>query len=126
MIMSFLKDRCQFTHNSPVLHNKPVGCYQGSVFSSLLFLIYTLDIIYVSHSKPHDNNLNYNRCNNPNIMGYVDDSYGVIVEPEAVIWNKIHSYILSINKYYTDNRLINNVSKSKLMFISNNNKLKET
>ena len=115
MIMSFLNNRYQFTqintHDSPTLLNKPVGCYQGSVFSSLLFLIYTLDIIYVSHNKPHNNHLHYNQCNNPNIMGYVDDSYGVITEPESVIWNRVKSYISSINKYYIDNRLINNISK---------------
>ena len=53
MIMNFLKNRSQFTqvntHNSPTILNKPIGCYQVSVFSSTLFVILTLDIVYLSH-----------------------------------------------------------------------------
>ena len=128
MIMNFFNNRAQFTqvntHNSPIIQNKPIGCYQGSVFSSLLFLIYTLDIIFVSHNIPHKNHYNYNKCNNPNIQGYVDDSFGIIVYSEVKIWKTVQNYILAINKYYSNNKLINNVSKSKIMFISNNKNIK--
>ena len=125
----FLKNRSQFTqvntHNSPTILNKPIGCYQGSVFSSLLFLIFTLDIVYLSHKNIHNSHYSYNKCTNPNIHAYVDDAYGIIVDSEYKLWNSVKSYITLINKYYSDNKLINNSSKSKIMFISNNNKLKK-
>ena len=129
MIMNFLSKRSQYTqvnsHNSPIIQNKPIGCYQGSVFSSLLFLIYTLDIVFVNHNISHKNHINYNRCNNPNIQSYVDDSFGIIVDTDINILRSINKYIININNYYTNNKLLNNVSKSNIMFITKNNNLKK-
>ena len=130
MIMNFLSKRSQYTqvnsHNSPIIQNKPIGCYQGSVFSSLLFLIYTLDIVFVNHNISHKNHINYNRCNNSNIQSYVDDSFGIIVDTyNKNILRSINNYIININNYQTNNKLLNHISKSNIMFITNNNNLKK-
>ena len=56
---------------------------------------------------------------------YVDNAYASIAGNENMIWNNINKYIQTLNKYYINNKLINNLEKTKIMIITNSQTIKE-
>ena len=88
------------TQKSTTIDNLNVGVFQGSVMSSLLYLIYSMDITSITHEKKHSDNYKENNCNSPKIESYVDDTYGIITENKWNIWQNINKYINKINNYY--------------------------
>ena len=128
MIMNLLTNRTTYTevntNLSTITNNENIGVYQGSVMASTLYLIYTLDIEQIAHTNNHRNNTDYNKCKGDHIEAYVDDAYGIIISNDYTLWKNIERYIQRINEYYTANKLINNVSKTNIMIITKNHKLK--
>ena len=104
MIMDFVTNRSQYTQintqNSQIKKCRNIGVFQGSNFALLLYLIYSLDINYTSHTLNHIRNTHENSCQQTKIEGYVDDTYGTLQGTENNIWHKIKSYITKINNYY--------------------------
>ena len=94
--------------------------------ASLLYLIYSLDINYTSHTINHIRNVHENSCRQTKIEGYVDDMYGTLQGTVHNIWDNIKSYVTKINNYYKNNYLINNIEKTQIMLITANQALKET
>ena len=74
--------------------------------------------------KTHKDNFNEFKCKNVKIESYVGDAYGVVITEKNKIWQKTSEYITKINKYYINNKLINNVGKTNVMIISNDEALK--
>ena len=129
-IQSFLKNRKQFVqinaNSSDILITGEVGTVQGSVMSGLLYAIYILDMNSLSHKKRHKNHSSYNICPNPNINTFVDDCFATIeTNDKNEIWNKIINFIKSMNQYYTNNSLMNNIKKTKILIITENKEIKE-
>ena len=98
-----------------------IGVFQGSTFSCLLYLIYTIDIHGTTHKFKHTSNLNIHKCNSPTIEAYIDDAFSIIKGTKDDIWIKIKKYTVQINEYYTNNGLINNIDKTNDMLISKDN-----
>ena len=97
MIMSYLTNRKQFTeinaHESQIKDCINIGVYQGSTLSCLLYIIYSLDIGYVTHNNKHSNNINEYRCGEPKLEIYIDDVYATISGEINTIWINIEKYI---------------------------------
>ena len=127
MIMGYLTNRKIYTeintNVSKTIKSKNIGVCQGSTLSGLLYLIYTLDITATNHIKNHKNNLSEKQCTRAKSAAYVDDVYGVVVAEEEQIWNSAKNYINSLNNYFKNNKLINNIKKTKIMIISKNKKI---
>lgn len=70
--------------------------FQGSTFSGLMFLIYTLDICNTTHNKQHMNNIS-EKCTNK-LSNNVDDIFAVIMSSKDKLLNDINEYIIKINK----------------------------
>ena len=123
MIMNYLENRKQYvqlnTNRSQILLTGDKSVSQGSVASGLLYLIYTLDIPHQSHKLKHSNHREYSSCKNTLMNTYVDDCYSVLTTKKNNIWKKIKNYIITMNNYYTNNRLQMNVKKTNVMVISN-------
>ena len=125
MIIDYLTDRSIYTeintNTSTINKSKNIGVCQGSTLSGLLYLIFTLDICSTNHSKKHENNISEKNCSKPKSSAYVDDIYGIIIANEDQIWKESLKYINNLNKYFKNNKLINNITKTKIMIISRNN-----
>ena len=93
--------------------------------SCLLYLIYSLDISNVTHINTHKHNINEYRCGAPKIEIYIDDAYATISSNPNNIWKEIENYIKKMNQYYTNNLLINNLDKTKIMLITNSKDAKD-
>ena len=93
LIIDYLNDRSQYTEintNKSELTKCPNhGVYQGSIFSGLMYLIYTLDINSISHNKPHINNVSEFKCSKPKTTNFVDDIFGIIISDEKDLWKDI-------------------------------------
>ena len=122
----FLSERNNILLNSSdILLTGEVGTVQGSVMSGLLYAIYTLDMNSISHTKRHNNHSSYNNCPNPNINTFVDDCYGTLeTDDQNEIWDKIIMFITNMNQYYTNNALMNNIKKTKVLLITDDQDIK--
>ena len=56
--------------------------FQGSIWSGLLYIIYTLDIHQITHEIKHENNISEFECKETKIKAFVDDTYGIIKSNE--------------------------------------------
>ena len=128
MIMSYLHDRKQVVtvngNTSQTLLTGPVSVCQGSVLSSLLWIIYTLDLHNQPHRVKHNNHLEYSRCNRTNMCVYIDDSYSIVRETGKGLWEDVRSQIKLMENYFNSNELFVNVKKTVVMLITNSRELK--
>ena len=90
--------------------------YQGvpgfNLFRFNVPYIYSRCSKYNPYQK-HINNFSEYKCSKPKISNYVDDIFCVLRSNKNELWKDIESYIKKMNKYLNDNKLINNVSKTK-------------
>ena len=78
------------------------------------------------HKKAHINNTSYNKCKKTSISTFVDDCFSILeVKDKETLWNEIRKTIQIMNTYYTNNRLKNNVKKTKILIISNDEEIKK-
>ena len=54
---------------------------------------------------------------------YIDDAFRIIEDQDHKLWNRITKHIKTINNYYNNNRLLNNIEKTKVMLITKDKKL---
>ena len=92
--------------------------------SGLLSLVFTLDMTNVTHVKQHNNHHEDTYCKKTTTLGYNDDGYGIIYAHENNLWEKIKQFTIQMNSYFCNNKLKNNVTKTKIMLITNDKDLK--
>ena len=63
-------------------------------------------------------------CSQPKMEIYVNDAYSSVSGQDNTIWKNVSQYVHKLNEYYINNKLINNLQKTKIMLISNNEKTK--
>ena len=78
-----------------------VGVPQGSILGPLLFILYINDI----HMALHNLNINFN------LILFADDTSVSISEP----CNSLNLVILNLHEWFTNNRLILNIDKTKVL-----------
>ena len=66
-----------------------------------------------------------NKCNRDKIETYVDDTFGIVSTKPQNMWTKIREYVRNVENYYTNNQLINNISKTTVMIISKDNSIEK-
>ena len=124
LMQSYLNNRQQSVHlegyTSPPLHTGPVSVIQGSSMSSLLFIIYTLDLPYIFY----DDKLSIQQeeaSTRPKSILYIDDNV-IHITPfqtynlqQAVDWT-----ISKVHNYMNANKLKLNKDKTKIMVLSKN------
>ena len=128
-LMSYLKNRKQYVrlngNNSDTLLTGDVSVGQGSVISGILYGILVLDQNCQLHRIRHSSNTEYYRCEQPHIETFVDDCFGLLhADTNQELIDKIIYFITSLNSYYTNNELKNNIKKSSIMFITDDPYLK--
>ena len=79
IIQDYLSDRRQYVSiqnaKSDCLVTGPRSVVQGSTLSGVLYLIYILDLPYLTHEEIHDPE-SYRKCQNPNIKTFRGRLYG--------------------------------------------------
>ena len=89
-----------------------------------MFLIYTLDVSFTTHHKMHSNNHSESVCNKPKVSNSIDDIFGIIRSMNNELWDEIKSYISKMNTYLNNNKLLNNLGKTKIIIIDKKDTLK--
>ena len=129
IIKSYMNNRKQCTtvntNNSNIINIGPYSVAQGSILSGLFAMLYTLDIHKINHPINHNNFNEYNNCENPKSLVYVDDVYCIIQTKNEDIWNHIKKYIEIMQRYFNGNQLVINVDKTQVMIIRNISKNEE-
>ena len=65
------------------------------------------------HTIKHKTSHEYFNCQKNQIGTFVDDCFGIVkTNTKETLWKKIEEFIIMMNRYYTSNRLKNNVKKS--------------
>ena len=83
-----------------------VGVPQGSILGPLLFILYINDI----HMALHNLNINFN------LILFADDTSVSISEPSnKILCNSLNLVILNLHEWFTNNRLILNIDKTKVL-----------
>ena len=76
IMRSFLHERRQYvqvqSQESQCLLTGPRSVVQGSALSGALYLIYMIDLPYITHEEIHEPK-EYNECQAPNIKTFIDD-----------------------------------------------------
>ena len=109
LIVSYLKDRMLSTRIDNELSERNiinVGVPQGSILGPLLFILYINDI----HMALHNLNINFN------LILFADDTSVSISEPSnKILCNSLNLVILNLHEWFTNNRLILNIDKTKVL-----------
>ena len=94
---------------------------QGSILAQTLYQIFTLDQPQLHHPTIHLNQTEYNKCKNPNNTTFVDDINSIIRSKMGEnIWQTVKKSLQETNDYFTNNEIVNNIDKTKIMIISPN------
>ena len=98
---------------------------QGSVLSTLLYLIYTLDFPLLYHDIQHDSHEDY-KCQSPTGITFVDDmSVTVKQQKNKDIQITLKETLSKTSNYMKSNSLAFNNDKTKLIMISRHPDLKK-
>ena len=109
LIESYLKDRMLSTRIDNELSERNiinVVVPQGSILGPLLFILYINDI----HMALHNLNINFN------LILFADDTSVSISEPSnKILCNSLNLVLLNLHEWFTNNRLILNIDKTKVL-----------
>ena len=79
-----------------------------------------------AHNPQHKNITEYRNCPTSTETSYVDDLFSIVKsQPNTNLWVTIENFIVNMNRYYTNNKMKNNITKTKVMIISKENNLKK-
>ena len=129
IMLSFLEERRQYVQiqaaESECLLTGPRSVIQGSTLSGILYLIYMLDLPYLTHKTIHKPK-EYRKCKKPNIKTFVDDCIVKVDKSEDTpIEDDIRNLMSKIEDYALANKLAINQGKTKVVVISRNKEIKE-
>ena len=127
-MLSYLNERKQYVQvqyaKSDCLTIGPRSVVQGSTLSGVFYLIYMLDLPYISHETIHEPE-EYRKCNQPNIKTFVDDCMAKInAKPQSTIKNEVTKFMEKVEDYASANKLAINPDKTKVVVISKNQETK--
>ena len=111
---------------SEELHIGPLSVCQGSTLSGLLYMIYTLDYPVI-HQEKLLTIEEYIEDKNPKTNTFVDDSISrIMISKDKKTNNEIIKNVLNdISDYMNANHLVLNEDKSKLLILSQEEKIKK-
>ena len=128
IMISFMTDRCQYVQvqakDSDCLLVGPRSVVQGSVLSGVLYLIYMLDLPYLTHHEIHGPQ-DYNKCKSPNLKTFIDDCLVKINnKTNSNLSTEVKKFMDQIEDYAAANRLAINPEKTKIVVVSKNENVK--
>ena len=106
-VSSYISDRKQYVQVGQFQSNEQLinkGIPQGSVLGPLLFCLYINDIVDAVEAD---------------VVLFADDAaFFVSAHTLLLLYSKLHKLLSDLSKYLKVNKLVPNISKSKLMFFS--------
>ena len=129
IMRSYLKDRRQYvqiqTSASDCLVTGPRSVVQGSTLSGVLYLVYMLDLPYITHETIHEPS-EYRQCTKPNLKTFVDDCMAKINnKANSTLENKVVSFMDTMEDYAAANKLAINPDKTKVVVLTKNKDLRD-
>ena len=129
IIKDYLCDRRQYVaiqnSQSDLLVTGPRSVVQGSTLSGVLYLIFILDLPYLTHETIHTPET-YRKCKNANIKTFVDDCMAKVPnKPNSTLENEVTKFMKTMENYAASNKLIVNPDKTKVMIVSKNKEIKQ-
>ena len=112
--------------NSNNLYTGPFSVVQGSTLSCLLYLMYTLDLPTLYHTKIPTIEHQIN-CTEPTPTTFVDDTIVKInIEDPATRQNQVIEHLNTVKNYMDSNRLSLNPEKTQLFVLSQNPEVRKS
>ena len=127
-MLSYLAERKQYVQvqyaTSECLLTGPRSVVQGSTLSGVFYLIYMLDLPYISHNIIHGPE-DYRNCKEPNMKTFVDNCMAkVTAKPLSTLENDVLKFMDKVEDYASANRLAINPEKMKVVVITKNKEIK--
>ena len=119
---NYLQNRRQYvaiqTAKYDCLLTGPRSVVQGSTLSGVLYLIYILDLPYLTHEE-NNNPENYRKCPLPNIKTFVDDCMAKVPnKKDSTLEIEVEKFMENMEDYASANKLIVNPDKTKVVIIT--------
>ena len=102
------------------------SCLAISRFNSgALYLIYILDLPYITHQEIHDPK-EYNECKRPNIKTFIDDCLIKVTKKEdSNLSEEVAELMTKVEEYAAANLLVVNPDKTKVVIVSKDEQVKK-
>ena len=129
IMTSYLADRRQYvqiqTAKSDCLVTGPQSGVQGSTLSGVLYLIYILDLPYITHETIHKP-AEYRKCCQPNLKTFIDDCMAKVNKrTDSTLQMEVTKFMNTMEDYASANKLIVNPDKTKVIILSKNQAVKD-
>ena len=129
LIKSYCSNRSQVVtiegYQSTKLMTGNRSVMQGSVLSTLLYLVYVLDFPLLFHNKLHNSQEDF-QCTSPSGITFIDDlSVTIKREQQKEIQKSLDETLNKTSDYMNANLLANNNDKMKIMVLSRHPDMKK-